>query len=323
MVNTSNSPDPNSIFFLDHQIKPDITVYSEKPPSNNNACRACDMETFMELKPREDSDGFGDDTDAPEKVSGEARDTRGQLVTYLNAMQAAQYRKHGFGVLIVANKCRLIRHTRSGIEITPPFRYDDKRKHPFLQEFFWRFSHASPEARGIDTSFEPMPRFDALWARSTLDAKNGAMWKVQVGERSFYVTAPFTRSHHYPFGRGTRCFVAVDCDTQQKCLLKDSWRLDGYHPEGEVYERLHANNVRNIPNVLAAGDVHDHACGIFPDGWYLPTNSTIRVHSHYRLVLDVVGQPIVDFESTYALTRYILDALEGRLSRLYFMLCPD
>ena len=44
---------------------------------------------------------------------------------------------------------------------------------------------------------------------------NESLWKVTLGKCSFYVATPFTRSHHYPVGRGTRCFVAVDCKTQK------------------------------------------------------------------------------------------------------------
>jgi len=311
IVNTSNSPDPDSAFFMDHQVKPDLTVYSNKEPSNKNRCRVRDMETFIEFKLNTAADGFTDVIEALEKDTGDARDTRGQLITYLNSMQAAQHRTHSFGVLIAKNTCRLLRHTNSGIEVTQSFNYTET---PHLQAFFWRLSHADPAVRGIDTTFQPVDPFDAAQARSLLGADNESLWKITVDERSFYVAAPFTRSHHYPVGRGTRCFVAVDCKTQKKCLLKDSWRLDGYHPEGEVYKRLRDHRVRNIPQVLAAGDVGNHCCGSFPDGWDIPSGSSIRRHIHYRIVLDVVGEPIVDFESTHAMVQYLLHALEGMLS---------
>ncbi|KAK0449076.1 uncharacterized protein EV420DRAFT_1275459 [Desarmillaria tabescens] len=309
MAETSNSPDPNSVFFMNHQIKPDVSIYSTKEPTNDNLCRACDMETFIEVKTKLLSDAFTDELDNLEKNSGDARDTRGQIITYLNAMQAAQYRTHGFGVLIVKDICRLLRHTHSGIEVTTSFHYT---KSSHLQTFFWRFSHAAPAVRGIDTTFEPVERWEAFPSRLLLNAVNEPLWKVDLGERSFYVAAPFTRTHHYPVGRGTRCFVAVDCRTRQKCLLKDVWRVHGYHREGDVYARLHAHNVRNIANVLAAGDVDGHQrCGSFPEGWHIPSVSMIREHIHYRIVLDVVGEPLVDFESTHALTQYVFNALEA------------
>ncbi|KAJ6602501.1 hypothetical protein DFH09DRAFT_448634 [Mycena vulgaris] len=304
-VDTSDSPDPNSKFIQDKPVKPDITLYSDKQPSNNNRCRASDMELFLELKTDPHHDPFADDGTL-EKESGDARDTRGQVITYLNAIHASQYRTHCFGVVIIKNKCRLLRMTRSGIEVTTSFDYT---KSDFLSTFLWRFSHAAPEIRGIDTTFVPVSRGTALDARSALDAHEQPMWRVSVGVNDFYVSSPFTRSHYFPVGRGTRCFVAVDCRTNQKCLLKDTWRVVGYHPEGEVYARLHHNAVRNIPQVLAAGDVLDHNCGDFPPSWRIPSSSSIRQHVHYRLVLDIVGQPLVDFSSTHALARHILDAV--------------
>lgn len=311
IVNTSNLPDPDSAFFMDHQVKPDLTVYSDKEPSNKNLCRVRDMETFIEFKLNKAADGFTDVIETLEKDSGDARDTRGQLITYLNSMQAAQYRTHGFGVLIAKNTCRLLRHTNSGIEVTRSFNYTET---PHLQNFFWRLSHADPALRGIDTTFQPVGPCDAAQARSLLGADRKSLWKVTVGERSFYVASPFTRSHHFPVGRGTRCFIAVDCKTLKKCLLKDSWRLDGYHPEGEVYKRLRDHHVRNIPQVLATGDVGNHCCGSFPDGWEVPSGSSIRRHIHYRIVLNIVGEPVTEFESTRAMVQYILHALEGMLS---------
>lgn len=321
MVNTSNSADPSSACFLNHAIKPDITVYSKKSPTNSNLCRSRDMETFIELKIDSTLDAFTADIDDLENTTGEGRDSRGQIITYFNAMQAAQFRTHGFGVLILGKKCRLLRHTHSGIEVTTPFCYTETSH---LADFFWRLSRASPAARGIDETFELATDVPSD-VRTLLEAGNSEVRKVRVQSREFYVTEPFTRSHHYPVGRGTRCFVAVDCQTREKCVLKDTWRVHGYHPEGEVYEKLHAVNTRNIPNILAAGDVVNlddnvgqHTCGFYPEGWHVPKDSTIRQHVHYRIVLDVVGEPITSFKSTHEFTRCILNALEGQFFAIFF-----
>ncbi|KAJ6458626.1 hypothetical protein C8R47DRAFT_146138 [Mycena vitilis] len=307
-VDTSDSPDPDSAFIMDLQIKPDITLYADAAASNENVCRATDMELFVEIKTEPLDDPFSDTGDF-EVSSAAARDSRGQLITYLNAMQASRYRTHSFGVIIVRNKCRLLRLTRSGLEATTAF---DCTKTDFLHVFLWRLSHGSEAVRGFDDTFEPVPRDTDPGVRSMLEVPPTApLWKVTVSDRSFYVSAPFTRSHHSPFGRGTRCFVAVDCATRHKCVLKDTWRVMKYHPEGEVYERLHQHEVRNIPSVLACGDVLHHHCGRFPGYWKVPPSSIIREQVHYRIVLDVVGRPVENFPSTYALVRYVLDALEA------------
>ncbi|KZP33279.1 hypothetical protein FIBSPDRAFT_1036388 [Athelia psychrophila] len=314
LVNTSNSADPLSGFFLGHTIEPDITGYSKKQTATSNLCRSRDMETFIELKFNPSFDAFTTDIDRLENTTGDGRDTRGQVITYLNAMQAAQFRTHGFGVLILGEKCRLLRHTRSGIEVTKRFLYT-KTSH--LPDFFWRLSHASPAARGIDETFQLANDVPSA-VRTLLKVGDGDVRKVRIQNREFYVTEPFTQNHHDPVGRGTRCFVAVDGQTGLKCVLKDIWRVHGYHAEGEVYEKLHANDVRNIPKILAAGDVVNldgsvgqHSCGSYPDGWHLPEGSTIHKHIHYRIALDVVGEPLTSFKSTYELTQCILNALEA------------
>ncbi|KAJ6458622.1 hypothetical protein C8R47DRAFT_1244930 [Mycena vitilis] len=293
---------------MDLQIKPDITLYADAAASNDNVCRATDMELFIELKTEPLDDPFSDTGDF-EAPSAAARDSRGQLIAYLNAMQASRYRTHSFGVIIIREKCRLLRLTRSGLEATTAF---DHTKTDFLHVFLWRLSHGCEAVRGLDNTFEWVPTDTALYVRSMLGVSTTApLWKVAVGDRSFYVSAPFTRSHHSTFGRGTRCFIAVDCATHHKCVLKDTWRVMRYHPEGEVYERLHQHEVRNIPNVLACGDVPHHHCGRFPGSWRVPPSSTIREQVHYRIVLDVVGRPVETFSSTYALVGYVLGALEA------------
>ncbi|KAE9392052.1 hypothetical protein BT96DRAFT_1000753 [Gymnopus androsaceus JB14] len=288
MVNTSASLDPDSGFFNDHRIKPDISVYSDGKPSNNNLCRSCDMDTFLELEVDAEIDRFLLDKSNPtdtslERDGGVARDMRGQLVTYLNAMQVLHFRTHGFGVLILRKKCRLLCHTHSGIEVTAQFDYVSSR---YLQTFFWRLLHAHP----------------------------APIWKVRIGNRFFYVSKPLTRNHHYPVGRGTRCFVAVDCETLQKCVLKDVWRVVGYHPEGEVYTRLHQHSVVNIPGIIVGVMLIQTtmlAGHILPYLWCIPTGSTIHEHKHYLIVLDVIGEPISNFRSTWELTKCILDATKA------------
>ncbi|KAJ3979054.1 hypothetical protein F5890DRAFT_1644962 [Lentinula detonsa] len=89
----------------------------------------------------------------------------------------------------------------------------------------------------------------------------------------------------------------------------------GYHREGEVYTRLHdSHSVENIPTILAEGDVEageSVSCGVFDPEWTIPTNSTIRSHRHYRIVLGVVGEPIAEFRSTWELTKCMLDAIKA------------
>ncbi|KAJ7730339.1 hypothetical protein B0H16DRAFT_1329939, partial [Mycena metata] len=320
LVNTSAHLDPDSKFLVNTPIKPDIALYGSTPPSNENVCRSCDAELFVELKTDPADDPF-EDTPAGvvPRSSAKGRDTRGQVITYLNAMQAAQLRTHSFGAVIIANGCRLLRLTRSGIEVTELFDYTTSplTTSPLLVQFLWRLSHAVPDVRGLDTTFHKVTvdSDGVQHARKLINAVGKPLWSVTIGDHSFYVSHPFTRSHFLPVGRGTRCFIAVDTKTERICLLKDTWRVAGYHPEGEVYARLKDEAVRNIPNVIVAADVDglNHHCGLddYPLHWYTSEGKAIRDHQHYRLVLDVVGRPLVEFDSTHELVRCVLDALRA------------
>ncbi|KIY65152.1 hypothetical protein CYLTODRAFT_412800 [Cylindrobasidium torrendii FP15055 ss-10] len=181
--------------------------------------------------------GFGAGHSQLKSPTQEARDTRGQLVSYLNAMQANQYRTHGFGIFIVKNHCRILRHTRCGIEVTNAFNIDNT---DYLPTFLWRLSHAADAARGIDTTFRRVKEADVPKnVKDVLHAKpQSAVWKLKVDGQDFYVTAPFTSAHPYPVGA-------------------DVWRVEGYRKEGEVYQRLHEHKVQNIAGILASGDVPD------------------------------------------------------------------
>ncbi|KIK64843.1 hypothetical protein GYMLUDRAFT_402826 [Collybiopsis luxurians FD-317 M1] len=113
-----------------HAIKPDISLYStargSKPP-----CQASEMELCAEFKFDPGDEPFrittGDESDKSlERTSGKdrdikrcledpfecdtkaARETRGQLAVYANAIQASQYRTRTFTVCIRKTVCRLL-----------------------------------------------------------------------------------------------------------------------------------------------------------------------------------------------------------------------
>ncbi|KAE9392345.1 hypothetical protein BT96DRAFT_830715 [Gymnopus androsaceus JB14] len=154
----------------------------------------------------------------------------------------------------------------------------------------------------IDETFEAQSTVPfEIW--NLLNAHSQPIWKVCIGNHFFYVSKPFTRNHHYPVGCDMHCFVAVDCETLQKCVLKDVWRVISYHPEGEVYTRLHQHSVVNIPGIIAGGNVdsNDDADGshsAVPLAWA----QTLPYH---------LGEPISDFCSTWELTKCILDAIKA------------
>ncbi|KAF5349881.1 hypothetical protein D9757_013993 [Collybiopsis confluens] len=90
-------------------------------------------------------------------------------------------------------------------------------------------------------------------------------------------------------------------------LFKDCWRNSQYEAEHLVYRKLHASKVSNIADVLAAGDVEGdevqdslQRTNLKNDGFQL---------IHYRLVLDVLGEPITNSTSTFTFIHAISHAL--------------
>jgi len=332
LVNTSKKCDSDSApYAFGHCIKPDGSLYSEQ---GEETCRVKDMESFIEIKWAPSDEPFTNIPLEPtvsnamkaslEREGCGASDTRGQLSVYANAIQAAQHRTRVFGIYIWRSQCRLLCHSRSGTIVTPRFDYTNTTH---LQEFLWRFSHASPEERGHDTSVERLLPQDPLAepARTCLLLNRDApLFKIAVhqaeGDRAdhvvtyYIVSEPLTSSFLYPTGRGMRGYLAFDCQSRVCVFLKDAWRLSVYDQEGVVYERLRECQVEHISQVVAHGDVPGNwqSCGTDTEPY--ASSSTFREHVHYRIVLRIVGQALSSFGSTHELVTAVYDALVGSLS---------
>lgn len=226
-------------------ISPDGTMYrADDVPTNPHVLVPKDAEMGYEAKEDEADEPFGDKQKTLELCSDKARKTRGQIAAQINAIQASQPRTAVFHIFFLRTSCRLLRHTRSGTLVTPRF---NMLKEPHLHEFLWRLSHATPGERGHDTTFQlvreiaPLPGgnktglMDELTtARKKLNLDPFAsMYKVEVGSQYkaedspdyVYVCEPFTRTHYYIIGRGTRCFSAYDPVGKRVVTLKDTWRI--------------------------------------------------------------------------------------------------
>lgn len=307
LVNTSNHADADSRnIFGPHEVKPDISLYSPDAMHDpGRPCQAAKMESFGEFKvdPKDEPFSKAPGSEQIEHDSAQARLARGQLTVYHNAIQATQQRTRVFAFYIRRGFCRLLCHSRSGTQVTPLF---DWTMSDDLYTFFWRLSHADRALRGFDTTFELVSDSDveAPRARKFLGLQNNVpLFKVRVTDSDYYyVSQPFTRTHTYPVGRGTRCFVAYDPVNKRRVILKDTWRHGEYLPEHEVYKVLREREVPNILDVVASGDVGGHfqCCG---------ETETLRTLVHYRLVLNEVGKALVDFGSTHEYVTAVRDAL--------------
>ena len=164
-------------------------------------------------------------------------------------------------------------------------------------------------------------------------------------------------------GRGTRGYVALDCETGKFVWLKDAWRAnyEFVRKEGDILAGLNAANVSNVPTMVCHGDIEGQTTET-PNWWALrekrrvsrsapasdgtrssityvnpsssrgmkrklddddeasakPATETegcpLRLHQHYRLVVQEVAMPLDRFEYPQQLVQVIFDCVLGESS---------
>jgi len=191
---------------------------------------------------------------------------------------------------------------------------------PHLVEFFCRYFKASPKLCGVDTTVGVPTADEALAVRNCLQLdKDVILAKIAVpsptSKRQYVICAPKGEPYTPP-GCATRGFEVYNIERGRKVFVKDMWQVDlpGIEKEGETYKLLWDAQVRNITVCSAAGDIHDHTTHThhYQDRpWACKTRSRLVPHCHYRLVLDTVGQLLMNFPSTHVMLCSILDAVHS------------
>jgi hypothetical protein len=344
-IDSHNLGDKTSDFGF--ALKPDISVYSVSQGSHvedSNDIERCIMSALdihIEFKWNTSEDPFVVPSNPQEDCfiadTKNARDTLGQISAYAAAQLAAQYRTHAFSIFILLGTARIIRWDREGALVTEPIPYNDD---PSLVQFLSLYSRAPFELRGIDTTVSRATNHEARVARRELGLRAGTqMLRTRLPrvtapteqpvdpvdpELSKFMTIvfPFSESKaSQPACRATRACPAYDVERKHVVFFKDSWpvRAPDTELEGNIYERLHATQVKHIPLCLAHEEVgcwaeqetQTQKCSEL--SWACKEGVSIMGHSHYRLVLDLVGKRLSDFASSKELVQAIHDALIGRL----------
>ncbi|KAG2094189.1 uncharacterized protein F5147DRAFT_585094 [Suillus discolor] len=326
-VDTHNHPDTQNCSKIDSavfNIKPDICVY---PDGREPSLRNCDVsatEIIVEFKWSYSHNAFCDPSGVDSVISRmeKGMDMLGQIMSYTAAQLSTQFHTHAFSLLIVRDRACIIRWDREGAIVTSAIDYNNE---PHLADFFHHYAQVSPEMRGVDTSVTLASNEEASIARSSLNIPNTTrMLKVDVpnakgsGSLTLIFPQPAMKSHS-PVGRWTRACPAFDLVNKKVVMFKDSWQvsLPNVLLEGETYKLLKLHKVSHIANCIAYHDVppsipqQSTQTAKFGCAQWASPHLPLTPHTLHRLVLDIVGTKLTDFESSCQLVMSVRDALIG------------
>jgi hypothetical protein len=335
MVNTSNSPDANSI--VGKKIKQDMATYKDDVDISTNRMQLDKDVLPWEVKASSVAEPFSDPPENASLQELENHDfetnteagmlTRGQIATYLTEISSRQHRTHAFLVFMTDTNIRFLRADRTGILVSRSFNYRTNSR--LLAEFLWRFSHVSDVIRGLDPTVRPASVEEEVLAREKLSQWSPdefrAVMVLQVpdigderGIREVIAWGSMSDAHSLT-GRATRTWPVYDLKAKKVAFLKDSWRSDLPHldKESSILEELTNAKVRNVPKYICGDDLgHSTQTQEFVRKGKLwkagPTSESALVKRlHHRLLTDVVGHRISTFRSSRELMKAIHDAYLG------------
>ncbi|RDX51422.1 hypothetical protein OH76DRAFT_289018 [Lentinus brumalis] len=232
---------------------------------------------------------------------------RGQIISYAEFLFAVQHRLAVFMLLVIGRRARFIRWDRSGSIVTTAFDYYVSwkcfvdllrriaRSSPTalgLDPTARRLSPNDPLYRMMDDYGEvcegdvdhrerflaphevPKQPFVFAYVREAFQQSLDSNWprycvEVPDGDkrRKFLICKPRFRARGLA-GRGTRGYVALDCDTKRFVWLKDAWRAHYVlvDCEGDILQQLKEAKVPRVPTLVCHGDIDDQET-LTPDWW--------------------------------------------------------
>lgn len=322
------------------------------------------------------NDPFDDRTDDKVEADAITRKrVRGQLISYAELVFRYQHRTALYQLLIMGRHFRFIRWDRSGTIVTRAVDYFERpdllcemlwhmaqlvdeqlgmdpsavrirqgdrdyalmEQVAFPQEEDWEHEERLIDAlpggdqvfRYVRDAFRNSLHETWSWPRYRLDVPDGKeIRQYLVGKPIFHASGMA--------GRGTRGYVALDCQSRRFVWLKDAWRAhyDLVDQEGSVLENLNKAKVRNVPTLVCHGDILEQSTKT-PDYW--PTRKDpevlttpkprkrsisevedtseeecpLRRHRHYRLVVQEVAMDLTAFRTGKQLVSIIYDCVTG------------
>ncbi|KAI9449045.1 hypothetical protein F5148DRAFT_1291850 [Russula earlei] len=256
----------------------------------------------------------------------------------LGGLSARIFRVFSYSIILFGKaEGRLLRWDRSGAIYTEIF---DWAKDPnTLSEFIWRLNSLTFAQCGYDTTVTSVSKNDkGVGDAQSMLAVYMDVEKIEVEDlcqilvnddhatdgqpKPYIIWKPIWETKTL-FGWSTFGFVCHDVERNKLVYLKDYWRTDfpGIEKEGDIYRDLLEAKVRFIPELGPAGDVlstPEHSLNVqctrtqdyVKDGErkriWCPGTPRIKQYVHYRLVLNMLGQPLNDIESFYWVLIYIV-----------------
>ena len=345
----------NSATERDARHKPDVTLHdASKPPPEALVPSFQLVELFVEFERESASDPFDGEDSAFRRSSHPITTSPGRMALHSTRLQMYQFRTFVFSVGVFGDVARLFRWDRSGAIVSGPILYREAGNRE-LAGFFYRFDLADRGGRGWDLSvFDTTPEETAAFDRavkivvgegkdkplgklfgSVGDGTMHSRKKVNIthssGGQTSYVVGRSKVTPDYPTGRCTRCFVAMDLETQQLVFLKDCWRQNtpGLKSESHWYKIL--RGARNIAAFSYGSDVGYVVPrrGVTTRGMRKGTKPHLTLtqnyakkyrnieatvgYVHYRTVQSEFYVPLHTFRDSRHLTKIMHDVLLGEV----------
>ncbi|KAJ6625793.1 hypothetical protein B0H10DRAFT_590793 [Mycena sp. CBHHK59/15] len=244
---------------------------------------------------------------------------------------------YAFVVGVFGKFARLFRVDRSGYLVSKAFKWVKETE--VFPEFYWRLYNSgnSKKLLGHDSTIsvpseaekevmwatlKTLPRYASL---SFEDATNSSRWvEVEIDgklKKCFTVGAPIFQSKGL-FCRGTRVDRVLIKDEQPPKMhaLKDAWRQACRRPESHFYDVIKSYVDENLDGKMPKGLAA--RLGGLDLAKTCPDHKTITAElraggqplldrCHDRTVLDPVGFPLEQFQSTKQLVQALRDAIYG------------
>ncbi|KAF9553280.1 hypothetical protein CPC08DRAFT_645858 [Agrocybe pediades] len=251
---------------------------------------------------------------------------RGVLSARLQSWLSTRHRLHGFMIFVGDPWVRFIRADRCGAVYSERFNFRQNSRD--LLDFYWRYTKLSTEAIGLDPTVRPATKLEARLARSLLPQLK-TLRPEDIVEPIVVITVPDEKTkekreviscrplgQETPIvGQGTRAWPVFDMELRRVVFFKETWRSseDGYVKECSTLYALNKAGVRNVPKLIAGGDVDidvliTSSQQYFRAKWNVSGRVSSRARVLNRMVVDFVGKPLECFSSTKQFLGAVYDA---------------